>query len=153
MKTFNQFVNESNTNFVISFENKSIEHYNFLNKFFTMTFDLQQFLNNDKIYIVVAKENNKLIGVSLFRMDNNKIHMNYTVVDPTYRNKGINKKIKQFIINFAKNNNVILITANVRKSNDYSIKSFLSCGFLINDKAISKYPDGEEKIPLYLKIQ
>ena len=51
-----------------------------------------------------------------------------------------------------KNSSINLITTNVRKSNEYSLKTFLSSGFQINDKAIGKYPDGEEKIPLYLKL-
>jgi ribosomal protein S18 acetylase RimI-like enzyme len=85
-------------------------------------------------------------------MKDGKIHMNYSAVDDAYRNKGINKKMKLKIIETGKQNGCTLITSNVRESNISSLKSQLSVGFKINDRADLKYPDGEKKIPLYLHL-
>lgn len=150
IKKFNQFDN-------ISIEDKSDEHYNFLSNYFKLPFTLEEFTNNDKIYIVTSRirtrsKTNELIGVSLFKMSDGKIHLNYTVVDEKFRNTGVNTNIKEYIIKFANDNNISLITTNVRNSNTYSLKTFLNSGFKINDKYISEYPDGEKKIPLYLKL-
>jgi ribosomal protein S18 acetylase RimI-like enzyme len=144
--------NKFDSPILIDLEDKSTEHYSFLSKYFTIPFSVEDFYSNDKINIVTARHINKLVGVSLFVINNDRIHMNYTAVDEKYRNKGINNDIKNFIIKYAKECNINLITTNVRKSNEYSLKTFLSSGFQINDKAIGKYPDGEDKIPLYLKL-
>ena len=137
---------------IVDMEDKSTEHYDFLSKYFTIPFSVEDFYSNSKIEITTARTTNKLVGVFLFVLNNDRIHMNYTAVDEKYRNKGINGKIKDFIINYAKEYGITMITTNVRKSNEYSLKTFLSSGFQVNDKAIGKYPDGEEKIPLYLKL-
>ena len=137
---------------IVDLEDKSTEHYDFLSKYLTIPFSVEDFYNNSKIEIVTARTTNKLVGVFLFVLNNNRIHMNYTAVDEKYRNKGINGKMMKFIINYAKEDGIEMITGNVRKSNEYSIKTMLSSGFQVNDKAIGKYPDGEEKIPLYLKL-
>jgi ribosomal protein S18 acetylase RimI-like enzyme len=139
-------------NYTISIENRSNEHYSFLKKYFDIPFSFVEYINNNNIYIITVRIKDELIGVELFRMKDNKIHLTYTLIEEEYRNKGINTNIKKAVINFAKNNNVNLITANVRKSNMHSLKTFLSTGFKINDSVKNTYPDGEEKIPLYLKV-
>ena len=56
------------------------------------------------------------------------------------------------ILEIAKVNNVHLITSNVRYSNKSSIKSLLNSGFNVNYNANLKYPDGEKKLSLYIKL-
>ena len=56
------------------------------------------------------------------------------------------------IIEIGKENNCSIITVNVRASNISSLKSLESIGFIINNKVELKYPDGEEKIPLYMYL-
>ena len=52
----------------------------------------------------------------------------------------------------AKNNNVQVITSNVRESNLSSLNSLLNSGFQINKNYELYYPDGERKLPLFKKI-
>ena len=66
---------------LIDLEDKSTEHYSFLSKYFTIPFSVEDFYSNDKINIITARHINKLVGVSLFVINNDRIHMNYTAVD------------------------------------------------------------------------
>jgi L-amino acid N-acyltransferase YncA len=78
--------------------------------------------------------------------------MNYSSVDETYRNQGINKKMMLKIIEIGKENGCIVITSNIRQSNLSSLKSQQAVGFKVNDRFDLTYPDGEKKIPLYLHL-
>lgn len=131
---------------------KSKEIYEFISKYLHVM-DFDSYINNENLYNVCVYDNNILIATDIFRMKDGKIHLNYSAVDEKYRNKGINKMMKYFIIDFAKKNNCTVITANVRESNIASINSFLSTGFTMNTKYDDlKYPDGEKKIPFFLYL-
>lgn len=130
---------------------KSKESYDFVSRYLDII-DYESYINNDNLYQICAYYNNTLISVSIFRMKDGKIHLNYSAVDDNYRKMGINKSIKEEIIEFGKRNGCSIITANVRSSNVSSKKSLLSVGFKINDSVKRYYPDGEEKISLYLNI-
>ncbi len=150
IKRFQVFY-ESIENIIITECEKSKDSYDFVSKYLNI-FDYDSYINNENLYQVCAFDNDKLIGVSIFRMKDSKIHLNYSAVDESYRNKGINKKMKIKIIEIGKENNCTLITSNVRQSNIASIKSQQALGFKINDRVDLKYPDGEKKIPLYLNL-
>jgi hypothetical protein len=53
---------------------------------------------------------------------------------------------------FGIENDVNIITSNVRKNNLPSLKSLLKSGFVINKNYDLYYPDGEKKIPLFKKL-
>ena len=149
MKYLRRF-NESNS-LVVSQCDKSEDSWNFISKFINVI-PLEDYLNNINLYQVCALDGDKLVGLRIFRMKDGKIHLNYSAVDPDYRNKGLNQKMFEKILEIAKKQGVSLITSNVRQSNSKSIKSLLKSGFSINDKVEMFYPDGEKKIPLYYKI-
>jgi len=130
---------------------KSKKSYDFVEKYLDII-DYESYINNENLYQICAYDNEKLIGVSIFKMKDRKIHMNYSSVDELYRNKGINKKMKLKIIEIGRRNECIIITSNVRQSNIPSLRSQQSIGFKINDRVDLTYPDGEKKIPLYLKL-
>lgn len=131
---------------------KSKESYNFVSKHLDMI-DYESYINNENLYQICVYDKDKLVGVSIFRMKDGKIHMNYSSVDVDYRNKGINKKMKMKIIDIGRKNDCSIITSNVRASNLASLKSQLDVGFQINDKVDLTYPDGEKKLPLYLRLK
>ena len=60
---------------------------------------------------ICAYDSDKLVGVSIFRMKDGKIHMNYSSVDEAYRNQGINKKMKLKIIEIGRENGCTVITS------------------------------------------
>lgn len=131
---------------------KSKKTYEFISKYLD-TIDIESYMNNEHLYQICAYSNDELIGISIYRMKDNKIHMNYSAVKEEFRNKGLNKKMKMEIIKIGKENNCDVITANVRESNIPSLTSLLNIGFEINKNVDIKYPDGEKKIPVYLKLK
>jgi len=150
MKYLRKF-NESIDNIKVVECDKSKETYDFVAKYLDIL-DFDVYINNENLYQVCVYDGDKLIGVSIFRMKDGKIHMNYGVVDPEYRNQGINKKMKLRIIEIGRENGCTVITSNVRQSNIASLKSQQSLGFKINDRVDLSYPDGEKKLPLYLHL-
>ena len=129
----------------------SRESYDFVAKHLDIL-DFDSYINNENLYQICAYDNDKLVGVSIFRMKDGKIHMNYSSVDETYRNQGINKKMKLKIIEIGRENGCTVITSNVRQSNLSSLKSQQVVGFKVNDRVDLTYPDGEKKLPLYLHL-
>lgn len=151
MKHLRKF-NEQYENIIIKSCQKSEDSYSFASKYLK-TIDIDSYLNNDNLHQICAFNNNELIGISIFRMKDGKIHMNYSAVKEEFRNKGLNKRMKLEIIKIGKENNCDVITANVRESNLPSLTSLLNVGFKINTSVNLEYPDGEKKIPLYLKLK
>jgi ribosomal protein S18 acetylase RimI-like enzyme len=150
MKHLRRF-NESFDSIEIVQCDKSRESYDFVAKQLDIL-DYDAYINNENLYQICAYDNDKLVGVSIFRMKDGKIHMNYSSVDESYRNQGINKKMKLKIIEIGKENGCTVITSNVRQSNVSSLKSQQGVGFKVNDRVDLTYPDGEKKLPLYLHL-
>ena len=94
--------NESFDNIEIVQCDKSRESYDFVAKHLDIL-DFDSYINNENLYQICAYDNDKLVGVSIFRMKDGKIHMNYSSVDETYRNQGINKKMKLKIMRLVEN--------------------------------------------------
>lgn len=142
---------ESKENITICACEKSEKTYNFVSDYLSLM-PYEDYINNDNLYQVCCYKNDLLIGVRIFRMKEGKIHLNYSAVKKEFRNRGVNKMMFDKIKEIAIENNVSLITSNVRESNISSIKSLLSCGFKINDRVNLYYPDGERKIPFFIKL-
>lgn len=131
---------------------KSKEAYDLVEKYLN-PIKFESYINNEDLYQICAYDGDSLVGVSIFRMKDGKMHITYDVVDESHRNMGINRKMKLRVIEIAKENGCTLITANVRESNLVSLKSHQNLGFKINHKVQDlKYKNGEKKIPLYLYI-
>ncbi len=148
MKYLNNF---HNNNLIITLCDKSQETYDFISKYLD-TISYADYIENSNLFQVCCYDSTKLVGLRVFRMKDNKIHLNYTAIEPEYRSLGINQMMLDKIVEVAKQESVVLITSNVRQSNTKSIESLLSSGFSINDKVDMTYPDGEKKIPMYYKI-
>lgn len=152
MKYIRNFKIFESSNIVIRNCEKSLITYEFMSKYLDII-DYDAYINNDNLYQVAAYDNYEIIGLSIYRMKDGKIHMNYSAISPDYRNKGINKLLKLKIIEIGKSNNCSIITVNVRESNIQSLRSLQSSGFVINTSVDLYYPDGEKKLPLFLKLK
>lgn len=151
IQSFNNFNEKLNNDIIIKQEEKTEETYNFIKQYLdVMEFD--SYINNNNLYQVVVRYVDSIIGIRIFKMENGKIHLNYSAVSPKERNKGLNKRMLDEIENIAHLNNVNVITSNVRESNISSLKSLIGSGFQINNNYNLKYPDGEKKIPLFKKL-
>lgn len=152
MKTIKSFLEHNiSDDIIIELEEKTKETYDFIKKFLdVIAFD--NYMSNKNLYQVVVRYNNSIIGIRIFRMADGKIHLNYSAVDPEFRNRGLNKKMLNEIEKIAISNGINIMTSNVRESNISSLRSLLGSGFQINKNYDLKYPDGEKKIPLFKRL-
>jgi ribosomal protein S18 acetylase RimI-like enzyme len=131
--------------------NKSKESYDFISEYLDLI-TFEDYISNNNLHQVGVYYSGKLVALRIFRIRDGKMHLNYSAVDPEYRNRGINQLMFNKIIEVAKSHNITIITSNVRESNAKSLKSLLGSGFQINDEVYLYYPDGEKKIPLFYKL-
>lgn len=153
-RDFNENLNisdVSDSDILIKREEKTKETYDFIKQYLDVI-EFDNYINNNNLYQVVARYNNLIIGIRIFKMSDGKIHLNYSAVIPEFRNKGLNKKMFNVIEKIGISNEVSVITSNVRESNIKSLKSLLGSGFQINKNYDLKYPDGEKKIPLFKRL-
>jgi len=146
-----RFFEHSENPIQIKLEDKSLETWNFTKKFLDVL-DFNTYMENSNLYQVVARSLDDIVGVSIFKMKDGKIHINYSAVVEEKRSRGLNVEMTSEIEKIAKENNVEVITTNVRESNPASINSYLKSGFKINTNYSLSYPDGEKKIALFKRL-
>jgi len=146
-----RFFEHSENPIKIKLEDKSLETWNFTKKFLDVL-DFNTYMENSNLYQVVARSLDDIVGVSIFKMKDGKIHINYSAVVEEKRSRGLNVEMTSEIEKIAKENNVEVITTNVRESNPASINSYLKSGFKINTNYSLSYPDGEKKIALFKRL-
>jgi len=146
-----RFFEHSENPIKIKLEDKSLETWNFTKKFLDVL-DFNTYMENSNLYQVVARSLDDIVGVSIFKMKDGKIHINYSAVVEEKRSRGLNVEMTSEIEKIAKENNVDVITTNVRESNPASINSYLKSGFKINTNYSLSYPDGEKKIALFKRL-
>lgn len=147
-------------NYTLSVEPKSMEHYEFVRNHFDFPVDIdyQKFMECDLNYVVAVRMESVdspvkfLLGVSIFSLLEDKIHINYVAIDKEYRRKGINRAINELIEDIARGNYIDYLTANIREKNLNSINSFTKCGFEINTNRMCKYQNGDVKVHVFKKI-
>ena len=144
--------------YTLSVEPKSMEHYEFVRNHFDFPVDIdyKMFMESSDRYVVAVRMNSPinpfLIGVSIFKLMDDKINIDYVAIDKEYRRKGINRATINLIEEVATSNYIDLLTANIREHNTNSINSFQRCGFIINENRHCKYSNGDIKIHVYKKI-
>jgi len=133
-------------------EKKRKSQLKFLDKYFNIRTTDEVYLKQSTLGVITARRYLMLVGVSVFFTENGKLHLNYTAVDTKHRNIGINKLMKKELISYAKGKNISKITANVRESNIFSVKSLISSGFKLDNENTTKYENGDNKLLFYLFI-
>jgi len=146
-----RFFEHSENPIQIKLEDKSLETWNFIKQYLDVL-DFNTYMENSNLYQVVARSLDDIVGVSIFKMKDGKIHINYSAVVEEKRSRGLNVEMTSEIEKIAKENNVEVITTNVRESNPASINSYLKSGFKINTNYSLSYPDGEKKIALFKRL-
>ena len=146
------------TFYTLSVESKSMEHFEFVKNHFDCPVDIgyNDFMEDTSKYVIGVRIEGTnipcLIGVSMFKMLDDKINIDYVAIDKEFRRRGINRSINELIEEIATGNYIDLLTANIRETNTNSINSFLKCGFVICNNEVLKYNNGEIKIHVYKKI-
>lgn len=148
--------------YTLSVEEKSMEHYEFVRNHFDFPVDIdyQKFIDSTDRYVVSVRMKNDnpindigfLVGVSIFRMSDDKINIDYVAINKEYRRKGINRAINNLIEDIAVSNFIDYLTANIRETNLNSINSFTRCGFSVDENRVRKYSNGDIKIHVWKKL-
>lgn len=145
LKSFNE-----STSLIVKLIDKDLTTYNFIKSYLNVI-SYEDYIVNENLY-QVGCFSGELIGLMIFRMVGDKIHLNYTAVLDEFRGLGINGMMLSEIEKIGVDNGVSMITSNVREGNVSSLRSLLKCGFSINDRVDLRYPDGERKVALYKKL-
>ena len=146
LKSFNE-----STSLIVKLIDKDLTTYDFISSYLNVI-SYEDYIVNENLYQVGCFSGGELVGLSIFRMVGDKIHLNYSAVLDEFRGGGINSMMFSEIEKIGKSNGVSMITSNVRESNVSSLRSLLKCGFSVNDRVDLRYPDGERKISLYKKL-
>lgn len=155
-------------------ENKTKQLYDIIKKQFDAYLTFEQFKDRDDLFIFVIRNvNNEIVGVCLVRAtdmekyknvkekqeDNKVIYVRkivsefvvyrivFTLVDKKYRGQGKNQELLDAVYDHAKKQgDVKYINANIRVSNESSIKSFMKNGYKVSKLKTTPYKNGESKI-------
>lgn len=144
---------KSTLNFDITIEPNSKEHYSFLSYEFSPWFTESRFLLDSKIQTVVARNSEKILAVSTFQIKCKEILNLYTLVLPSYRKMGINKKIKSFIENLPEAIEKNLLVSHVRYNNSASLKSLRDSGYQEDKTFNGTYFDGCKKLRMFKQLR
>lgn len=87
-------------------------------------------------------EEEKIMGFLEYSIIYDRMEIDNILVYEQFRNKKIGTKLMEYIIEIAKNNNLINITLEVRQSNYIAINLYKKMGF--KETAIRKYYYGDE---------
>lgn len=101
---------------------------------------------------IVAEFNNKVIGYVIGQIRNDKASIGSVAVDPKFRREGTGYQLLTFILNHFREKKVKLVKAEVRTTNEGSIKLFRSLHFKIIKTLPKFYPDGGDAYLLEVKL-
>ena len=87
-------------------------------------------------------EDEKVMGFLEYSIIYDRMEIDNILVYELFRNKKIGTKLIEYIIKIAKENNLINITLEVRKSNDIAVHLYKKMGF--KETAVRKYYYGDE---------
>ncbi|MCU0105322.1 ribosomal protein S18-alanine N-acetyltransferase [Acholeplasma vituli] len=100
--------------------------------------------NHGFAHYFVDEEHDEIIGyVGLWINDNIGQIVNF-LVKPTHQNKGLGKKWITFIMDYFKQNNVDIVSLEVRETNERAIHLYESYGFKKSYKRLKYYDNKED---------
>lgn len=100
---------------------------------FTMPWSEKSFeeaLGNPRAVYVVARDGEKVAGYCGAYVILDEGDINQVAVEPSYRKKGIGKKMIQILLEKLKEAGAVSVTLEVRKSNEGAISLYESVGFV-----------------------
>jgi ribosomal-protein-alanine N-acetyltransferase len=92
----------------------------------------------------VAEENEKVIGFIVGKISGDIGYIKLIAIDPTYRGKGIGRKIIERLLNHLKENGTRRVFAHARTKNEVGVSFLKNFGFEIVKTIKNYYPDGDD---------
>ena len=121
--------------------------FDFINRFINVSISLDDYLDSPNMKQVITYDKDMIVGLRIFKILEDSIHLTYTAVEVPYRGYGINHMMLEIIEGVAKDLGIDTITSNVRESNIPSLRSLEKSGFKSILGQNLTYSNGEEKIP------
>lgn len=90
---------------------------------------LEQELNNENSYLVVAKKDNEIVGFASLWNVLEEAHLTNIVVKKNYRKQKIGAKLLEHLISICKDKKYTLLTLEVNESNLPAIELYKKFGF------------------------
>ena len=76
--------------------------YDFINRFINVSITLEDYLDNPLMKQVITYDKDMIVGLRIFKILEDKIHLTYTAVEVPYRGFGINHMMLEIIEGVAK---------------------------------------------------
>ncbi|WDW11562.1 GNAT family N-acetyltransferase [Priestia aryabhattai] len=94
--------------------------------------EVWKIINDAYKVLVLCSDKDNIVGFLCYKhLDNNKIFINYAVIDSCYQGRGIATSVLPFLIEYAKKKNIYLISGFVTNDNYRALKLFENWGFKI----------------------
>ncbi len=107
------------------------------------SFDSNIDLNSNPFYKCLVYEENGALGVIVFEEIYGRIELDYIIVDDNYRRLGIASKLMEYLIIYAKNNNISNITLEVNESNTSALNLYKKYKFEMVSRRENYYKDND----------
>jgi ribosomal protein S18 acetylase RimI-like enzyme len=121
--------------------------FDFINRFINVSISLDDYLHSPNMKQVITYDSDKIVGLRIFKILEDSIHLTYTAVEVPYRGYGINHMMLEIIEDLSRELGIDILTSNVRESNISSLRSLEKSGFISIPGKNLTYSNGEEKIP------
>lgn len=110
-------------------ENMQVEHFHY--------YDLDEMIQLDNARVIVAEHNSKVVGSGFVHIRKgrhylkNEYHayLGFMYIDPEYRGQGLNKKIVDELILWAKTKELDVVCLTVFAENKSAIRAYEKAGF------------------------
>jgi len=105
---------------------------------------IAQDMDNPNCFYAVGIEENQVVGYAGITVIAGEANITNVATHPDRRREGIGKKLLSHLIDICKENNFLLITLEVRRSNIAAIALYKSLGFEIEGERKRYYSDNGE---------
>ena len=101
---------------------------------------------------IVAESENEVVGYTIGKSKNGSAEIISLAVKPSFRQKGIGRKLTNFLISFLKKRGVKEIFLEVRTINKIAISFYRNLGFKISKILKNYYRNGDDAYLMKLKL-
>lgn len=124
-----------------------------LNSLYENIFHVKKNYNELSNYIKVYVINNKIIGFIDYSILFERAELNYIYVFDEYKKQGYASKLMGYMLNDLKDNSVLSITLEVNVNNEKAINLYKKMDFIVVNKRINYYKNGEDGLLMYREVK
>ena len=100
-------------------------------------YDIQNLIESEESEIVIAETDNQIVGAGYAQIRKSKpywkepeyVYLGFMFVHPSFRGQGINKRIIDYLKEWAKSKNILELRLEVYVGNEAAIRTYQKAGF------------------------